>query len=418
MEGDPADVIGVLRSTRQAAQGWRLTPVPDRLRIVRRARRAIATSPKGFASDSGTARSQADTLVTEVLPLLEAARFLEREAASLLAPRRLGRRGRPAWLAGVHLELRREPCGVVLIVAPGNYPLLLPGVQILQALVAGNGVCVKPAPDCAAPMRHLAEVLRRAGLPAGVLAVLADDLAEGQAAVRAGFDRIVLTGSAETGLDVLRAAAETLTPCTMELSGDDPVFVLPGADPGLAAAAVAYGTRLNDGRTCIAPRRVFALAEVAPEIGLRLRQLCSKPPPVIAVRDMDEALDRAAESPCGLGAAVFGPEADARALAARIDVGCVVVNDTIVPTADPRLPFGGRRRSGFGVTRGAEGLLELTVVKAIAVRRGRFRPHLDPPRKEDAAFFAALIATLHAQGPVRFAALRAMAESIRRRWSR
>ena len=54
------------------------------------------------------------------------------------------------------------------------------------------------------------------------------------------------------------------------------------------------------------------------------------------------------------------------------------MNDVIVPTADPRLPFGGRKHSGFGVTRGAEGLLEMTVLKCVTVRRGRFRPHLDP----------------------------------------
>ena len=66
-------------------------------------------------------------------------------------------------------------------------------------------------------------------------------------------------------------------------------------------------------------------------------------------------------------------------MARRVRAGSVCVNDLIVPTADPRLPFGGRGRSGFGVTRGAEGLLEMTVPKAISVRTGSFRPHLAAP---------------------------------------
>jgi hypothetical protein len=72
-----------------------------------------------------------------------------------------------------------------------------------------------------------------------------------------------------------------------------------------------------------------------------------------------------------------------------------VVNDVIVPTADPRLPFGGRGYSGFGVTRGAEGLLELTAAKAVAVRRGAWRPHLDGGHTGDAELFRAYITAAH-----------------------
>lgn len=403
-----------LDRVRQAAQAWRETPVQARLSIVHRARRIIAGDAVALASTLGALRPPADTLVSEVLPLLEAARFLEREAPALLAPRRLGRRGRPTWLAGVASEVRREPCGVVLIVGPANYPLFLPGVQLLQALVAGNGVCVKPALGFAAPVQALCQTLRRAGLPEFLVVVLDDSVAAGQDAVRAGFDRIVLTGSAETGRAVLRAAADTLTPCTMELSGDDPVFVLAGADLPLAAACIGYGTRLNDGRTCIAPKRVFAPAGLAPALERLLADACPSPPPIVPVRDEEDALRQAARSPYALGAAIFGPEPTARSLAARVNAGCVLINDVIVPSADPRLPFGGRGRSGFGVTRGAEGLLEMTVLKSIAGRRGRFRPHLDPPRRTDDAFFAALISVLHATGRARVAAVPALLTWLRR----
>jgi acyl-CoA reductase-like NAD-dependent aldehyde dehydrogenase len=85
----------------------------------------------------------------------------------------------------VTAEIHREPCGVVLILAPSNYPLFLPGAQLLQALAAGNAVCAKPAPGCAAPLQALAAILAEAGLPAGVLQVLDDSTDTGAAAASA-----------------------------------------------------------------------------------------------------------------------------------------------------------------------------------------------------------------------------------------
>ena len=99
--------------------------------------------------------------------------------------------------------------------------------------------------------------------------------------------------------------------------------------------------------------------------------------------------------PYALGAVVFGSERQARAIAQCVHTGVVVINDVIVPTADPRLPFGGRGRSGFGVTRGAEGLLELTRVKAVSIRRGRWRPHYTPTGAQHTALFQAYIRAVH-----------------------
>jgi acyl-CoA reductase-like NAD-dependent aldehyde dehydrogenase len=455
--GPDAEVDRSVRAARAAAELWRETPIRARLRIIRRARRSLAARGLAVAATLGERRPVADTLTAELVPLLAAARFLERSAARLLAPRRL-RGGRPLWMVGVTSEIHREPCGVVLIIAPSNYPLFLPGAQLLQALAAGNAVCVKPAPGCAAPLRALATILAEAGLPEDLLQLLEESAATGAAAVAAGFDHIVLTGSAETGRAVLAAAAPGLTPATMELSGNDAVLVLAGADVAVVAAALAYGLRLNSGATCIAPRRVFVIRSQAEALALallarvagmelsptpaavaaRLERLVTEalsqgarllrgPPtpgaaaPVILadarpemqllqedvfapwlafvpVDSMEAAVAALGLCPYALGASIFGPEAEARTLARRVPAGSVCINDLIMPTADPRLPFGGRGRSGFGVTRGAEGLLEMTVVKTVSLRRGAFRPHLAAARPGDAARYAALIALLYA-GP-------------------
>jgi acyl-CoA reductase-like NAD-dependent aldehyde dehydrogenase len=120
--------------------------------VMPRARRLIAAQAGALADAIGPApgrpgRTRADSLSAEILPLADACRFLQRAAPALLRPRRLGARGRPLWLTGVDAELRREPFGLVLVIAPGNYPLMLAGVQTVQALAAGNAVAWKP-PSC------------------------------------------------------------------------------------------------------------------------------------------------------------------------------------------------------------------------------------------------------------------------------
>ena len=115
---------------------------------------------------------------------------------------------------------------------------------------------------------------------------------------------------------------------------------------------------------------------------------------LVPVADMDQALQYDAECPFALGASIFGPLKPAKALAPRIRAGSICINDLIVPTADPRLPFGGGARSGFGRTRGAEGLLEMTATKTVSTRRW-FRPHLAPATEHDATRFATMAALLH-----------------------
>lgn len=429
-----------LVKSRRAAAVWAAVPVAERLAVIARTRSAIARHAPALAAMM--ARPAADTIAAEILPLTAAARFLERAGPGLLGRKRLG--AAPLWLFGVRQEIIREPRGAVLIIAPANYKLFLPGVQALQALAAGNGVCVKPAPGGTAPMQALADLLDDAGLPTGTLQILPEDW--GQQAAQAGFDYIVLTGSAPTGLAVARAAAETLTPSTMELSGVDAVFVLPGADLALVAASLAYGLRLNAGATCIAPRRVFVPRES--EADLLSRLLSQLPPPaaiaeptagrlatllaaaeadgarvaarnpaivanaaatmallqedlfapwlaLVPVADTEAALAAAALCPYALGASIFGPEAEARRLAGRVRAGSVCINDLIVPTADPRLPFGGRGASGYGVTRGGAGLLDMTAVKTVSTRRLRFRPHLDSRLSSDSAKLLVLLRLLY-----------------------
>jgi acyl-CoA reductase-like NAD-dependent aldehyde dehydrogenase len=186
-------------------------------------------------------RTVADTLGAEVLPVMEACRFLERSAGRILAPKRLGVKRRPIWLAGLDSRVERAPWGVVLLIGAGNYPLLLAGVQAIQALVAGQCGALEAGAGNEAPVLRFGTadgVRTESGIADGARLPAWKRRLE---AMDAGVDHVVLTGSAETGKAVLRRLAETLTPATMELSGCDAVFVLPGAELAHTVRALAFG---------------------------------------------------------------------------------------------------------------------------------------------------------------------------------
>jgi acyl-CoA reductase-like NAD-dependent aldehyde dehydrogenase len=460
---------------------WRAASIHSRLNILRGARHRMAEQAEAFAAEISPelARSRADTLVTELLPLLDALRFLERNATKILAPRRLGRSGRPWWLAGVAAEVRREALGHVLVIGPANFPLFLPGVQAVQALAAGNTVTWKPGVGGGAVAALVARALEAAGLPAGVLTVTDESVEAAQTALAARPDKVIFTGSESAGRAVLATLAESSTPAPaiVELSGADAILVMPSADLARIAKAVAFGLRLNGGAVCMSPRRLFAsqttLTALLPLLEMELAKVpavalqattaerlqamifealtagakvhgdfipgAQKPlllsnvtaqmaiarsdifAPVLSLIPAQSelhALEIYAQCPYALTAAIFcGPKdaKKARAMAGMLKAGTVLINDIIAPTADPRVPFGGRGASGYGTTRGAEGLLEMTAIKTVLIRRGRSTRHMEPTSDADAAMFAGLIGVTHGKGlGSRWAALKTLVRAARR----
>jgi aldehyde dehydrogenase (NAD+) len=115
----------------------------------------------------------------------------------------------------------------------------------------------------------------------------------------------------------------------------------------------------------------------------------------IQARDTAAAIALLNENPYALTAAIFGNEEEAQSIAGQLEVGTVLINDLIAPTADPRIPFGGLRQSGFGSTRGAEGLLELTTPKTITSRTNDESKHFQPTTPAHEQLFRGVIAMSH-----------------------
>lgn len=400
-------------AARTAQSRWALTSIKERLRIIRKIRALVAENAELLATGAAAVnhRPLAEKLASEVLPLADACRWLEQNAARVLAPRRCGKRGRPFWLQRVAFEVQRQPLGLVLVIGPGNYPLFLPAVQTLHALVAGNAVLLKPAPGTRQIAIVFAQLAYEAGLNPALLTVLPETVAAAYTAISEGVDKVIFTGASENGRDLLATLAKTNTPSIMELSGEDPVLILADADLDLVVRALRFGTRLNDGATCIAPRRLIVMESIADDLLARLSRTGLPPLHLERVCDETAVLDRANAGDYGLGASIFSRDvAKARRLAACIHTGFVLINDLIVPTADPRMPFGGVKASGFGTTRGDEGLLEMTFPHVVAVRRGRMHPHFAEPAPDDAHLFTAYIRAVH--GRKRFSALRTLLRAL------
>ncbi|MEO8268089.1 MAG: aldehyde dehydrogenase family protein [Aureliella sp.] len=455
--------------TKTAQLDWAKRLPRERLRAIGRIASQIALQQAELLALNPRANaSPAEIISSELLPLADACRYTARVGRRALAPTTHFSRHGAWWMGRIGVQLTREPWGKVLILAPSNFPLFLPGVQIIQALAAGNAVLVKPAQGCEAILRRFAQCVSAADIPGELLQILDSSITAGQQAIEAGVDKVFLTGSANTGRAVLAQLSQTLTPATLELGGCDSVFVTESADLLRVARCLVYALQLNGGATCIAPRRVFvtpaqqetlcrliieelrsqqallpngyktpvtvgrqlatavqqALREgaqlahgdlpempsnnspslsifplvlrgVKPQMAIAREDSFAPIVSLLTVPNMSSAIEADCVCPYHLGASVFGSRDEAAYWGKQIRAGCVVINDVVVPSADPRVSFGGCDHSGWGSTRGWEGLLEMTRPKSICTRYGNWLPHLDRANVQNASVMSALLTLLH-----------------------
>jgi acyl-CoA reductase-like NAD-dependent aldehyde dehydrogenase len=167
---------------------------------------------------------------------------------------------------GRKVETLRKPLGVIGAIVPWNFPLVLIGLKLPAALLAGNTVVLKPAPTTPLATLRLAELLKDV-VPAGVLNVITDANDLG-AALTAHPDvrKISFTGSSATGKKVMAGAAETLKRITLELGGNDAGIVLDDVNPKTAAQGIFDGAFQNSGQVCIAMKRLYVHESIYDEM--------------------------------------------------------------------------------------------------------------------------------------------------------
>jgi coniferyl-aldehyde dehydrogenase len=198
-------------------------------------------------------RSHYETEIAEVFPALSALRHTRRHLAHWMQPRRVSV-GLELMPAGARIVY--QPVGVVGIISPWNYPFNLAIAPLIAALAAGNRVMLKPSELTPRTSDFIAEFLADL-FPLDKVATIIGGPDVGHAFARLPFDHLLYTGSTAVGRLVMQAAAENLTPVTLELGGKSPCII--GEDAALpsAIASIVYGKLLNAGQTCIAPDYVL-----------------------------------------------------------------------------------------------------------------------------------------------------------------
>ncbi|SIQ88004.1 coniferyl-aldehyde dehydrogenase [Rhizobium sp. RU35A] len=233
----------------------RREPAPDlaarRAALRRLEKRLVANADAiagAIAQDFGH-RSHDETRLLELLPAIRALRHARRHVAGWMRPRR---RAVDIVFQPARAEVRHQPLGVVGIISPWNYPLLLSVTPLTDALAAGNRVMLKPSELTPAFSALLFRLIDETFSPDEV-AVMTGGVEVAEAFSALPFDHLLFTGSTGVGRAVMRAAAENLTPVTLELGGKSPALVAPDYPLDKAAGSIALGKMLNAGQTCIAP---------------------------------------------------------------------------------------------------------------------------------------------------------------------
>jgi coniferyl-aldehyde dehydrogenase len=194
-------------------------------------------------------RSRDETLLAEIYPSLEGIRYAANHVSRWMRPdrRQVGLIFQPA-----RARVLYQPLGVVGVISPWNYPVFLTIGPLTAALAAGNRVMIKASEYTPTTTKTIREMLADI-FPDDHVSVVTGDADVAAAFSRLDFDHLLFTGATHVGRQVMRAAAEKLTPVTLELGGKSPALVAPDYPIETAAGRIAFGKCFNAGQTCIAP---------------------------------------------------------------------------------------------------------------------------------------------------------------------
>ncbi|EPF71704.1 coniferyl aldehyde dehydrogenase [Acinetobacter indicus] len=246
----------VLALQKYAYQRYPLPTAKERIDRLARLKRVLVKYQDQFAEaineDYGN-RSMGETKIGELLTCLEHIKYYSKNLSGWMKPskRHVGIIHQPAkaWV-------QYQPLGVVGIIAPWNYPLLLSVGPLICALAAGNHAMIK----ISSASMHFGRVLENAiaeAFPQELVAVITGGGAISDTFSHLAFDKMIFTGSTNVGKTVMAAAAENLVPVILELGGKSPVLVHPSSDMADVAERIAVGKLWNAGQTCVAPDYMF-----------------------------------------------------------------------------------------------------------------------------------------------------------------
>ena len=251
-----AEVAEAVERARKAQAIWRARSFAERAELFYRFRDLLIDQQERLAdvltSESGKPRGE--VYGNELFYLCDVIGFWGKNSAKFLEPEKI----RPHLLMFKTKKVISEhhPLGVVGIISPWNFPLVLTAGDSIPALMAGNAVIIKPSELTPLTALFVVELTQKAGFPEGLLQVVIGAAETGESLID-HVDMIAFTGSVEVGKQVMRRAADRLIPVSLELGGKDPLIVLKDADLERAANACVWGALTNSGQVCTSIERVY-----------------------------------------------------------------------------------------------------------------------------------------------------------------
>ncbi|MGA8151747.1 MAG: aldehyde dehydrogenase family protein [Terriglobales bacterium] len=258
------DVHAAVTRARAAQAAWTEIGIQRRISHLREFQRRLHARKSDVARVITTEAGKplVEALLTEVMVVLDAARFCIDNAYPFLRPQ-------PVPHGSVAMKtksgrIERQPYGVVGIISPWNYPFSIPATESLAALVVGNTVVLKPSELTSLVALELASLLWDAGVPRDAFQVILGDGATGSALIHADIDKLIFTGSVTTGKRIAQAATARLLPVVLELGGKDPMLVLEDADVDVASSGAVWGAFVNAGQACLSVERCYVHRSLYP----------------------------------------------------------------------------------------------------------------------------------------------------------
>jgi succinate-semialdehyde dehydrogenase/glutarate-semialdehyde dehydrogenase len=258
----PEDVQAVVDAVAKVQPFWAQLTLADRGRYLERTAQVLIDETDDIRDlivrEQGKPRNEAFSM--EILPTIDALQWIARAGQEILADEKIPMS--QLFLKTKSSAFTYEPLGVIGVIAPWNYPWSIPFGEMAIALMAGNGVVLKPASLTPLIGDRILRAFERAGIPEGLVRVVHGP-GTGPALVESSVAKVFFTGSVETGRWVGEACARQLKGSVLELGGKDAMVVLPDANIEHAIAGALWGGFANAGQTCSGIERVYVLREVS-----------------------------------------------------------------------------------------------------------------------------------------------------------
>lgn len=259
-QSDTYDVADAVAAAKKAFASWRLTPAPKRAEILYRTGEILLKKKEQYAQEMTREMGKVLTETRgDVQEAIDTAYYMAGEG------RRLFGQTTPSELQNKFAMSVRMPVGVVGMIAPWNFPMAIPSWKLFPALVCGNTCVIKPAEDTPLSTYNLVEALIEAGLPDGVVNIIAGYGPEAGAPLVEHKDvrAISFTGSSEVGRIVGQTAAGLFKPCSLEMGGKNAMIVLEDANIELALDGALWGAFGTTGQRCTATSRIILHRDIA-----------------------------------------------------------------------------------------------------------------------------------------------------------